>query len=275
MKTDMKFSRTSIFAMLAGVVFMLFLSACGTRHSSTTSRGKYSTSRPEHVKMTASMAQPTRLLLSEADSWIGTAYRYGGEDKRGVDCSGLVMNVYNRALGIKLPRNSAKQQEFCTGVSRNELSPGDLVFFSNNSGRINHVGMYIGAGNMIHASSSRGVIISSLSEKYFMDRFHSAGRVDQYFAMLRKAANPDVRSVPSPDRPIPSSSELQASVDTRTSVKSGVMRGVEVSQDVKAVHFAPAQVPPVTAAAMEEARRKVLDEVVEQKADSILSSFFE
>ena len=153
------------------------------------------------------------------------------------------MNVYNRALGIKLPRNSAKQQEFCTGVSRNELSPGDLVFFSNNSGRINHVGMYIGAGNMIHASSSRGVIISSLSEKYFMDRFHSAGRVDQYFAMLRKAANPDVRSVPSPDRPIPSSSELQASVDTRTSVKSGVMRGVEVSQDVKAVHFAPAQVP--------------------------------
>lgn len=271
----MKFSRTSIFAMLAGVVIMLFLSACGTRHSSTTSRGKYSTSRPEHVKMTASMAQPTRLLLSEADSWIGTAYRYGGEDKRGVDCSGLVMNVYNRALGIKLPRNSAKQQEFCTGVSRNELSPGDLVFFSNNSGRINHVGMYIGAGNMIHASSSRGVIISSLSEKYFMDRFHSAGRVDQYFAMLRKAANPDVRSVPSPDRPIPSSSELQASVDTRTSVKSGVMRGVEVSQDVKAVHFAPAQVLPATAAAMEEARRKVLDEVVEQKADSILSSFFE
>ena len=109
---------------------------------------------------------------------IGPPYKYGGESRKGTDCSGLTMVVYRDVAGIKIPRNSGKQQEFCSRISRNALSPGDLVFFSSSrKGSVSHVGIYAGSGKFIHASSSRGVILSSLDEDYYRRHFHSAGRV--------------------------------------------------------------------------------------------------
>ncbi len=119
-------------------------------------------------------------IVHEARRWIGTPYRYGGKERRrGTDCSGMVMEVYRTTTGIALPRNSARQQEFCRRIKRSELSAGDLVFFSSKRGgsRVSHVGIYIGEGRFIHASSSRGVMESGLDEKYFATHYHSAGRV--------------------------------------------------------------------------------------------------
>lgn len=122
--------------------------------------------------------ETSRALEHEARKWLGVKYRYGGETRKGTDCSGMIMSVYRDVTGLKLPRNSAEQQAFCKRVDRKRIAPGDLVFFtSSKKGRVTHVGLYIGDDKFIHASSSRGVIISSLSEPYYVKHYHSVGRV--------------------------------------------------------------------------------------------------
>lgn len=101
-----------------------------------------------------------KMILEEAESWIGTPYRYGGTDKKGVDCSGLTYNVY-LSIGINLPRTAEHQYNFTKRMSISELEVGDLIFFANR-GKISHVGIYIGGNTMIHASTSSGVIRQSL-----------------------------------------------------------------------------------------------------------------
>lgn len=129
---------------------------------------------------------PETELVCEAKKWLGTPYVYGGKSRSGTDCSGFVMEVYRKTTSIRLPRTTFQQREFCENISRKELKPGDLVFFSSRSGKgkVSHVGMYLGAGQIIHASSSRGVIISDLSENYYARTYHSSGRVRGYKARV-------------------------------------------------------------------------------------------
>ena len=105
----------------------------------------------------------------------GTPYRYGGsEPKDGFDCSGLVWYVY-RSLGIEVPRSAAEQQRVATPVAYDNLIPGDLVFFHTPS---DHVGIYLGHGEFIHApSSGRGVTSARLDSPYFLLDFAGAGRI--------------------------------------------------------------------------------------------------
>ena len=118
-------------------------------------------------------------LRKEIESWIGVPYRYGGHSRKGTDCSGLVMEVYAAVYGKKLTHNSADlYNKECRHIKERELREGDLVFFRfSKSGRINHVGIYLDNGNFVHASSSRGVIISNLDEAYYSRGFVGAGRV--------------------------------------------------------------------------------------------------
>lgn len=134
------------------------------------------TSRPRKPARTVSAETK---IIEEARRWLGTPYRYGGNERgRGTDCSGMVMEVYLKAVGVSLPRTSQAQCEFCTKIKVSQLTSGDLVFFkTSRSNRINHVGIYISDGCFIHATTSKGVIISNLSEKYYQNHFHSAARV--------------------------------------------------------------------------------------------------
>ncbi len=118
-------------------------------------------------------------VIDLAYSWLGTPYRYAGTSRSGVDCSGLTCRVFEDAVGIKLPRSSRDQADYCRKISQRNLQPGDLVFFVNKPGgnRVNHVGLYIGDGKMIHASSSQGVVISGLDEEYWRKRLYKYGRV--------------------------------------------------------------------------------------------------
>ena len=143
-------------------------------------------------------------LISEAKRWLGVPYRYAGNDMNGVDCSGLTSQVYLKSLKVKMPRNSREQQRWCLVVEKNELIPGDLVFFATGSdkNRVSHVGIYIGNGDIIHASS-RGVIISSLNEKYYLTRYHSSGRpeiIQQLYASSAKnnAIDSESNTIPQP-----------------------------------------------------------------------------
>lgn len=203
------------------------VSGCGSSRNSTRASHRPTVSRPgaaeppQRVVVKNDMPGPTRLLLSEAGSWLGTRYRYGGNDRDGVDCSGLVAQVYGRALNIKLPRTSAQQSDFCSPVSRDLIAPGDLVFFSS-GGRIGHVGIYLGDGNMIHASTSRGVVVTPLSSPYFADRFCGAGRVDKYYAMAaadsRPSAPPPVVAPTAVRKATPAASAVAAPAPASESV---------------------------------------------------------
>ncbi|MCD8236308.1 MAG: C40 family peptidase [Prevotellaceae bacterium] len=121
-------------------------------------------------------------LFMESASWIGTPYRSGGNGRSGVDCSGLNIAIYNHVYGKKLNRKSLDQKEKdCKRISRSELRSGDLVFFSTGNSRkkVGHTGIYLKDGKFIHASSSRGVIVSSLDEDYYRKHWICGGRVKQ------------------------------------------------------------------------------------------------
>lgn len=127
----------------------------------------------------------TKALLGEAYKWLGTPYKYGGENKNGADCSGFVMKVYLDALDVKLPRVSREQGAFCKKIDKSDLFPGDLIFFNTGkSGKVTHVGIYLGEGKMIHASASKGVVVSDIDTKYWDKAYHHSGKVEAYHRLV-------------------------------------------------------------------------------------------
>lgn len=118
------------------------------------------------------------LLLREVSTWIGTPHRMGGTTRQGADCSGFVGEVFRAVYGIQLPRTSTAMALFSREIPKNQLRDGDLVFFITRKGtKINHVGIYLSNGRFIHVSSTRGVMVSQLSEPFFVRSFYKAGRV--------------------------------------------------------------------------------------------------
>ena len=95
-------------------------------------------------------------VVAEADAQLGVPYSYGGTTPSGFDCSGFTRWVFSHALGRELPRTAAEQSALGTGVSLDELVPGDLLFWGSGSG-VYHVGIYAGDGEYIHASTGGGL----------------------------------------------------------------------------------------------------------------------
>lgn len=120
-------------------------------------------------------------LFERIKAHLGVPYRWGGTSKEGMDCSGFVSTVYNEALNHQLPHRARKMYDLGKWIERDELDFGDLVFFENieNAG-ISHVGIYIGNDRFAHASTTRGVTVSNLEEKYYRQRYVGAKRV--YFS---------------------------------------------------------------------------------------------
>ena len=121
-------------------------------------------------------------ILSEANTYIGTPYRFGGMTRSGIDCSAFVLSVYGSVTGINLPRISSAQAQEGERVEREQLEKGDLLFFQTRGSRISHVGIVQeitqeGEIKFIHASTSKGVTISSLNEKYWGARYRFAKRI--------------------------------------------------------------------------------------------------
>lgn len=254
----------------------MLLASCGSslgpmRAGARHGRGKYPS--PATFSIPATADAPTRKLLTEARSWLGTSYKYGGTDANGVDCSGFVLSVYNRALSIKLPRNSARQQEYCVPIDRSSLTEGDLVFFTTRGSRgVGHVGIYIGNGMMIHSSSSKGVIISSLDQPYYADNYYSSGRVEKFFAMKQDSRR---KAQPAPAEPAKPEEVLIAKASTAPEIQPLPQQPQpqqSQQQPQHTVRTSRVTPPPATAATMESDKQKALNSLLMQIEDSIFAT---
>lgn len=117
-----------------------------------------------------------RQLRATELQWHGTPYRWGGVSREGVDCSGFVMNVYQDVFDLPLPRTTTAQVETGEAVSPEALQAGDLIFFRT-SRRTRHVGIYLGAGEFAHASTSQGVMTSRLDNAYWQKTYWTSRRI--------------------------------------------------------------------------------------------------
>ncbi len=120
-------------------------------------------------------------LVMRALSLLGVNYKRGGDSPQtGLDCSGLVSLVFRDTLGLVLPRRSEEISRVGQSVQKNELQPGDLVFYNTLRRTFSHVGIYLGDGRFIHAPASGGnVRIESMDMPYWSKRFNGARRVQQ------------------------------------------------------------------------------------------------
>lgn len=111
------------------------------------------------------------------ESYLGTRYRQGGTGKKGMDCSGFVIQVYKEYAGFDLPHDSKRLFQLVREVDEEKLRYGDLVFFSDSGILPSHVGIYIGEHRFVHSTKGYGVIVSSLEEDRYRKTYMGARRV--------------------------------------------------------------------------------------------------
>lgn len=185
----------SVYKSIVIVPACLLLWACGGMKSASSSYPEFEwdtndgplviDDRKEEIKSETRKeeehASPTSTtdLENVVKDWIGTPYRWGGTSKSGADCSGFTLRVYEEAFGKTLPGRRAEDFfQSAELINEKQAQPGDLVFFRIKGRRIDHVGVYLGNRRFAHASSSKGVVISSLDESYYAKHFFKFGRIE-------------------------------------------------------------------------------------------------
>lgn len=165
--------------LLPILLLLLFTSSCKSKKSYSNKKKQTQTVK---VNTTAKPSKEAESIVKYAKTFDGTRYKYGGTTKRGMDCSGLIYTSFKKH-NVNLPRTTATLQGTGTWVDLKEVNVGDLLFFATKktTRKVNHVGIVtnIRTGNVefIHASSSKGVMVSSLAEKYWYFSFVQARRV--------------------------------------------------------------------------------------------------
>ncbi|MFV2057547.1 MAG: NlpC/P60 family protein [Thiohalomonadales bacterium] len=170
--------------IITGLLLVVGLSHCGTmppkneaRSASTTDA---STSSHATKKQNTSVVKDPNVVLRQLQGeyvrWQGVPYQLGGTSKKGVDCSAFVRAAMKNGLAIQLPRTTEQQVRVGRSISKSELRPGDLVFFKTGFFK-KHVGIYLGDEVFMHASTSKGVMKSSLNSNYWRSHYWRSRRV--------------------------------------------------------------------------------------------------
>ena len=148
-----------------------------TSRSSTKARAKQSDNASETSANTAASTGKGSTVVGTARKYLGSSYVYGASGPSSFDCSGFTSYVF-KLHGVGLSRTAQGQYSNGTSVSRSDLQPGDLVMFGSSASSINHVGIYIGGGQIIHAANpSKGVTTDSITSGYYNNKYVGARRV--------------------------------------------------------------------------------------------------
>lgn len=168
---------------LIALLFIFVLSSCTPAppwnpETNTRRRTQQRQPRPE-TKQSSHLSPKKQELLATIKQYLGVPYKWGGVDKSGMDCSGLVITIYRDVFDMALPHNSSQLSKLGTRINRHKLTLGDLVFFRTGNGpQISHVGIYLADSHFVHASSSSGVTISNMAtNSYYVHRFVSGRRM--------------------------------------------------------------------------------------------------
>ncbi|MBW7674499.1 C40 family peptidase [Chryseobacterium chendengshani] len=182
-KTKSVVKGLSILMILCTVII-----SCGsTKNISKSKNSAKTTSKSENLRNLESdfdgrLSGSMKSILKDAERYLGAPYKFAGNSSDGFDCSGLTAKVFNEN-GLKLPRRSADQANAGKNIDVKEAKPGDLLFFATAGGnKVSHVGIVYsiesnGEIKFIHSSTSKGVIISSLNEKYWNKAYLHTQRV--------------------------------------------------------------------------------------------------
>ncbi len=119
-------------------------------------------------------------LFKKIEEWWGTKYCLGGSTKNCIDCSAFSLTIMRDVYGINLPRTSQEQYNQSERIALEDLKEGDLVFFNTSGREVSHVGIYVANNKFLQASTSSGVTITDLNDKYWQPRYVGAGRVRKY-----------------------------------------------------------------------------------------------
>lgn len=175
------------------LVLLLWLSSCGYSKHTATNRSSSVENVPPARRLSeeelkrkyADMLQVSPKEIRDEklyyfiDEWWGTRYKYGGNDRNGIDCSGFTLQLYKQVYSMQIKRNSGMQYDAAKLIHKvKKLEEGDLVFFSSTGSKsISHVGVYLHNDYFVHASTGKGVMISNLHDDYWDKHYVAGGRV--------------------------------------------------------------------------------------------------
>lgn len=157
------------------LTLLSMVASCAPFQPETTPPEAETTKAVDAIDMSDSAAVTSR-LMKQYREWQKTPYRIGGLSKNGIDCSGFVHITFRKKLGFSIPRTTELQVQAGSTIDRASLRAGDLVFFKTGM-FTNHVGMYLYDSKFLHASTSKGVMVSSLKQKYWHQHYWVAKRV--------------------------------------------------------------------------------------------------
>jgi hypothetical protein len=164
-----------------------------------------------------SFTSKTSELVVDAMGFIGVPYQRGGSTvDSGFDCSGFVRSVFQQSIGLLLPRKAEEQASATRQIEKNELKPGDLVFFNTMRRAFSHVGIYVGGGKFIHSPRPGGEVrVDNMGQSYWQQRFDGARRVladasTQAAAPLGTLVSSSAEQVLKPQAPTPTPRTLRS-----------------------------------------------------------------
>jgi len=186
------------FTLAIALVFSILIAQAQTKPEAATPADKEPDEQESLVKgyfsqiMGVALSTTSNVKLFQfVYDWIGTPYHFGGDSKKGIDCSAFTKELYGKVFNLAIKRNSRDIFSMVSPVRKDDLKEGDLVFFKIHSRSISHVGIYLGDGKFAHASS-RGVAINSLTDGYYSRYFYKGGRLLEVFKkQLEEEETPD------------------------------------------------------------------------------------
>ena len=174
---------TTLSKIIICLAIVLFMGSCSasknisskSKNENNSSSNKIKTKYAQQLKVDEDKIEDVK-LYTFIDEWYGVKYKYGGKNKQGIDCSAFVSVLYSDIYKKELSGTAASIFYQCKGISKNNLTEGNLVFFKIENDNITHVGVYLQNNKFVHASVKKGIMIDDLDEAYYKKYFFKGGK---------------------------------------------------------------------------------------------------